>query len=184
MRITGGRFKGRRLVTQPGTKARPTADKVKQAIFNILMHDIEGASVLDLFAGSGALGFEALSRGAEKAVFVEAAAGQIKAILNNLNTLGLEADVMECECKAACRELSFLKSSFDLIFADPPYHKIAPLDVIELVAQYNLLSPQGLLILEHKAGQTLDNDRLKLLKRRRFGQTEISFFTLKKETDE
>jgi len=179
MRITGGIFKGRQIKTIPGQATRPTADKVKQAIFNILMHDIEDAYVLDLFAGTGALGIEALSRGARKAVFVDNGFKQASAIRNNLKTLELVEMVLEKKCEAACEMLHMDDEKFDLIFADPPYKYYRPIDIAELISQYDLLSENGLLIIEHDANHTVENEWLALLKTRKFGKTAITFFTRK-----
>jgi 16S rRNA (guanine966-N2)-methyltransferase len=122
MRIISGAFKGRQLYVPPGI--RPTADRVKEAVFSIISNkwDISGIQVLDLFAGSGALGFEALSRGAAHAVFVDKSAGSIKAIKRNAINLGLGEQVEAVSGDA----ISYLSKSsdshlFDLVFCDPPY---------------------------------------------------------------
>ena len=180
MRVTGGRFRGRILHTTPGLTTRPTTDKVRQSIFNVLMHELEGAEVLDLFAGSGALGIDALSRGAASAVFVESGFKQVAAIKKNLHTLGLEQKILPVDYCEACRLLAAQEKKFTLIFADPPYEEIAPLEVAETVIQYDLLSSNGLLIIEHKSGLNVDSDKLTLLKKRKFGQTEVSFYAAKK----
>ena len=127
MRVTGGTLKGRTLKTIPGLSTRPTTDKIRQSILNTLMNDIEDASVLDIFAGSGALGIEALSRGAALAVFIESGRKQIEIIQYNLKALDLKAGVFECDYIAACRSLQSDDRKFDLIFADPPYDKIRKL---------------------------------------------------------
>lgn len=179
MRVTGGIFGGRKLQTISGRATRPTTDKVRQAIFNVLMHDVEGAKILDIFAGSGALGIDALSRGAKLTVFVESGRAQVNAIKNNLRNLGLAADVLVEDYRTACRHLSESENKFDLIFADPPYDEVTPSEIMETVLQYGLLSPDGLLIIEHKRGQAKDSDKMHLLKKRRFGQTEVSFYAQK-----
>jgi 16S rRNA (guanine(966)-N(2))-methyltransferase RsmD len=139
------------------------------------MHDIEGADVLDLFAGSGALGIEAISRGAETAVFVESGKDQINIIEQNLKSLGLELSIIPTDFQDACTLLNQNKKQFDLIFADPPYEEIQPQNIIDTVNQYNLLRNNGLLIIEHKFGQPVDTKLMKVLKKRKFGQTEITF---------
>lgn len=169
--------------TTPGLKARPTTDKIRQSIFNILMNDIESRETLDLFAGSGALGIEALSRGAASAVFVESGHQQARAIKTNLKELDLKADVLEADYKAAARLLAESNIAFDIIFADPPYERYSPADVAETVLRYNLLRPGGLFIIEHKTGGMIPEGRLNLLKRRRFGQTEVSFYVCKRNQD-
>ncbi len=180
MRITGGRLRGRILHTVPGLTTRPTTDKVRQSIFNVLMHDIDGARVLDIFAGSGALGIDALSRGAVSAVFVEAGGKQVEAIKKNLKSVDLDMPVLAVDYREAGRLLAEKEKKFDLIFADPPYEEITPRMVAEIVFRYNLLSPDGLLIIEHKSGLTAKPENMKLLKRKKYGQTEVSFYAAKK----
>ena len=112
-----GEFKGRRLEAPPGVRTRPTADRVREALFSILA-DVTGARVLDLYAGSGALGIEALSRGAESALFVERDRRAAATVERNLASLGLEAPVVRQD---ALRFLARAEGTFDLVFCDPPY---------------------------------------------------------------
>ncbi len=124
MRIVAGELRGRRIVAPPGKGTRPTADRVREALFSIL-GDVSGLRVLDLFAGSGALGIESLSRGAAQAVFVESSARAVAAIEGNLASLGLEAPVRRREA------LAFLRGAdgggFDIAFLDPPYDSVGRL---------------------------------------------------------
>jgi 16S rRNA (guanine966-N2)-methyltransferase len=117
VRVVAGSFKGRRLVAPRGTRTRPTADRVREALFSIL-GDVSDLRVLDLFAGSGALGIEALSRGAESAVFVERDAKALAAIERNLAAVGAEARILR---EPAERFLATAKGPYDLVFCDPPY---------------------------------------------------------------
>ncbi|MFL5841379.1 MAG: 16S rRNA (guanine(966)-N(2))-methyltransferase RsmD [Thermoleophilaceae bacterium] len=117
MRVVAGRFKGRTLHAPFGRGTRPTSDKVREAIFSVL-GDIEGFDVLDLFAGSGALGIEALSRGASAAVFVDTDEKAVAAIRRNLGAVGVEAPVQK---RDALRYLSAADGRFELVFVDPPY---------------------------------------------------------------
>ena len=179
MRVTGGELRGRKLKTTPGMTARPTTDKIRQAIFNILMHDIIDSKVLDLFAGSGALGIEALSRGADSAVFIENGRAQAAVIRENLKSLGLEGDILNSDFRSACSllgETGKTGRKFDIIFADPPYTEFSPTEIIDTVLQYNLLADTGFLIIEHRAGHDKNNGRMKLIKERKFGQTEVSIY--------
>ncbi len=179
MRVTGGKFKGRRLKTALGLISRPTTDKVRQSIFNILMNDIADKEVLDIFAGSGALGIEAVSRGANRVTFIEAGLKQVQVIAANLATLGLPEDIIRSDFRSACRILHDQKRRFDIIFADPPYEKFTPTDVGDVVLQYNLLSLKGFLIIEHKFGLSLDNEGLMLIKQKKYVQTGVSFYVRK-----
>jgi 16S rRNA (guanine966-N2)-methyltransferase len=117
VRVIAGKFKGRRLHTARGTGTRPTADKVREALFSML-GDVSGARVLDLYAGSGALGIEALSRGAESAVFVERDQRALAALRRNLEAVGAEPDVRRQD---VLRFLARPEGTFDLVFCDPPY---------------------------------------------------------------
>ena len=117
MRVVAGEFKGRRLQAPRGRRTRPTADRVREALFSML-GDVSGARVLDLYAGSGALGIEALSRGAESAVFVERDQQALAAMRRNLEAVGAEADVRRQDVS---RFLARTEGTFDLVFCDPPY---------------------------------------------------------------
>jgi 16S rRNA (guanine966-N2)-methyltransferase len=117
LRIVAGEFKGRRLRAPRGTRTRPTADRVREALFSML-GDVGGTRVLDLYAGSGALGIEALSRGAESAVFVERDPQAVAAIERNLTAIGVEATVSRQD---VLRYLGGAEGPFDLVFCDPPY---------------------------------------------------------------
>jgi len=117
MRVVAGEFKGRRLAAPRGARTRPTADRVREALFSML-GDVAGARVLDLYAGSGALGIEALSRGAASAVFVERDAQAVAAIERNLEPLDVDASVERAD---AVRWLGRAEGRFDLVFCDPPY---------------------------------------------------------------
>jgi 16S rRNA (guanine966-N2)-methyltransferase len=121
VRVVAGDFKGRRLHTARGARTRPTADRVREALFSML-GDVSGARVLDLYAGSGALGIEALSRGAESAVFVERDRQALAALRRNLEAVGVAATV---RAEDALRFLARPEGTFDLVFCDPPYD-VAP----------------------------------------------------------
>jgi 16S rRNA (guanine966-N2)-methyltransferase len=117
LRVVAGTFRGRRLSAPRGTRTRPTADRVREALFSML-GDVGGARVLDLYAGSGALGIEALSRGADSAMFVERDAQAVATIERNLASLGLDAPVARQD---VLRFLARADGAFDLVFCDPPY---------------------------------------------------------------
>jgi 16S rRNA (guanine966-N2)-methyltransferase len=117
VRVVAGEFKGRRLHSPRGARTRPTADRVREALFSML-GDVSGARVLDLYAGSGALGIEALSRGAESAVFVERDQQALAALRRNLEAVGADADVRRQD---VMRFLARPEGTFDLVFCDPPY---------------------------------------------------------------
>ena len=172
MRIVAGRFKGRRLAAPPGTATRPTSDRVREALFSILGDRVDGARVLDLFAGSGALGLEALSRGAAEATFVDSAAAPLKALAGNLATLGAEAEVRRQDA------LRFLGSArnqarvYDLVFLDPPYRLANRLGGRLSEELPHVLAPGATVVTESDRRQPLDL-ALPISDERRYGDTLI-----------
>jgi 16S rRNA (guanine966-N2)-methyltransferase len=126
MRIVAGRYGGRRLKAPRGAVTRPTADRVRESLFAVL-GDVEGARVLDLFAGSGALGIEALSRGASAAMFVDSSPAAVRAVRDNLADLGAEAEVRRADARAFIRSARKAGRQYDLVFLDPPYRRAAAL---------------------------------------------------------
>jgi 16S rRNA (guanine966-N2)-methyltransferase len=125
VRIVAGAYKGRRIEAPRGRSTRPTSDRVREALFSVLGASVQGARVLDLYAGSGALGIEALSRGAASAVFVDHSEQAIEAIRANLEALGIEAAVHRMQARAALRPPPTAAAAYDLVFLDPPYRRAA-----------------------------------------------------------
>jgi 16S rRNA (guanine(966)-N(2))-methyltransferase RsmD len=180
MRIIGGRVGGRTLKAPKGVQTRPTSDKVREAIFNILVARSEPPPrVLDLYAGSGALGLEALSRGAGSALFVDAERDVCDLIGDNAMALGLPGQV---KCMQVVRWLvKEAGGEFGWIFLDPPYdsHETGELGkALELVAKKGLLAVGGVAVAEHEWRHAPDESygTLALLDRRRYGQTAVSFY--------
>ena len=152
MRIVAGRFRGRRIELPRGVDARPTSDRAREALFSILGEEVAGASVIDLFAGSGALGIEALSRGAASVLFVEAERKIAEALVANLARIGAaesEARVVRGDALAEAARLAAAGRRFDLVLADPPWSAIAPDAVARAVSP--LLSDRGVAVVEHDA---------------------------------
>ena len=147
MRVISGAAKGRRLKSFKGRTLRPTADRVKEALFNILSHDLSGLKVLDLFAGTGNLTLEALSRGAQEACLVDRSQGAATMIRANLHTLGFSkrSRVVVMPVLRAIRSLAAKGERFDLIFVDPPYEKGWLERVLVAVARENLLEEKGII---------------------------------------
>jgi 16S rRNA (guanine(966)-N(2))-methyltransferase RsmD len=179
MRVISGSAKGYKLRAPRGLSVRPTADRVKESLFNLLWQAWDGCRVMDLFAGSGALGIEALSRGALQAVFVEGDPGSIAVIRQNLRFCGLEdrASVVQTE---VLRFLSRRKApaEFHLIFADPPYHVGLAEDCLRGVDLGGWLAPNGRLAVEHSRREDLPERlrRLVLLDLRAYGDTRIAIY--------
>lgn len=146
MRVITGTARGTRLHTLEGDSVRPTSEKVKEAVFSMLHFDIEGRRILDLFAGCGQLGIEALSRGAESAVFVDNSNHSIKIINDNLTAakLGGNAEVLKKDYKMF---LSTTDKTFDIAFLDPPYHAGFYVDALNLLSKR--MSSYGIIVCEH-----------------------------------
>lgn len=181
MRVIAGTAKGMKLRAPGGTMVRPTADRVKEALFNILADVVPGARVLDLFAGSGALGIEALSRGAAAAVFVDKRAPCIEVVRENLTRARLigRAELIVADAFRTVSRLASEGRTFDLVFADPPYEQGLSQSVVEAVAQSGLLALDGRLVVEHGVREDINPavEKLKHVLSRTYGDTVITVFT-------
>jgi len=176
MRITGGEARGRLVESPDGLSVRPTASKIRQAIFNILAKHVGQARFLDVFAGTGLIGIEAMSRGAASLVAIEQNRQMVKAIEQSLKTLGYEGEVI---CADYQRALSTLPpAQFDIIYVDPPYKTNFPTQAVEAVERYDLLDSAGVLVVEHaRSYKFLENwQLLRKIDCREYGQSAISFF--------
>jgi 16S rRNA (guanine966-N2)-methyltransferase len=181
MRIIAGALKGRRLAPVKG-RTRPTAAKVREAVFNILGPGVSGVRVLDLFAGTGALGIEALSRGAALAVFVEDHPAALQGLRRNLADLGLleRAVVWTLPAAAALKKLAGRGERFGLAFLDPPYGGGAAAAALEALAALNLILPGARVVVEHSRRETLPEacGHLEQIEVRRYGDTQIAFYLM------
>jgi 16S rRNA (guanine966-N2)-methyltransferase len=179
MRIIAGAFKGRRLAPVKG-RTRPTAAKVREALFSILGPVVNGARVLDLFAGTGALGIEALSRGAAAAVFVEDHPDAVKGLRHNLVDLALQGQtkVLPLPVASALKKLAAQGERFGLVFLDPPYGGGAAAATLKALASLNLLEPGGRVVVESSRRETLPEESgpLKPLEGRRYGDTQVAIY--------
>ncbi|HEX3316644.1 MAG TPA: 16S rRNA (guanine(966)-N(2))-methyltransferase RsmD [Solirubrobacteraceae bacterium] len=171
MRVTGGALGGRRLVAPRGARTRPTADRVRESLFAML-GPLDGERVLDLFAGSGALGIEALSRGAAAATFVDSAAAAIAAVRRNLEALDLDAEVRRADARTFLGNASRRGPSYDLVLLDPPYRLAAGLGRTLSEGMPAVLSAAGRVVTESDRRSPLGLD-LPLLRERRYGDTII-----------
>jgi 16S rRNA (guanine(966)-N(2))-methyltransferase RsmD len=182
MRVIGGNARGQRLKVPKGRTLRPTAARVKEALFNILPHDLSGNKVLDLFAGTGNVTIEALSRGAAEATLVDSSAESGKVIRENLRRLHLaeRTRVWIMPVPRALRALGRRGETFDLIFLDPPYEHRWIDTTLGIVAQGGLLRSSGVLIAEHSVREKVEPHYhlLALNDQRRYGSTLLSFFRL------
>lgn len=158
MQVIAGKARRLLLKTIPGLDTRPTQDRIKETLFNILQPDVPGSRFLDLFAGTGAIGIEALSRGAQRAVFVDNSHKAVSCMKENLAHTHLENEalVMESDALAAIRRLALQGAKFDLIFLDPPYDAGLEMPVLKALDKTNLLAVNGLVIVEARREKTLD----------------------------
>ncbi len=175
MRVITGSARGRKLKTPENDDIRPTTDNVKEAVFNIIQFDVEGRRVLDLFAGTGQLGIEALSRGAAEAVFVDRDREAVKIVKENLKTCSLQAAVRQEDALTALRR----DEKFDLIFVDPPYDAGLYGDVLETIKSVDKLTDGGIIICEARRDEPLPELDPPYGKRKeyRYGKVKIAVYT-------
>lgn len=164
MRVITGTARGRRLKTPENYDIRPTTDNVKESVFNIIQFDIEGRRVLDLFAGTGQLGIECLSRGAAEAVFIDENTAAVKIVKENLKTCGFTAAVLQQDA------LSYLRhcGKFDLIFVDPPYDSGLYASVLETINSVDILSDGGIILCESRREKSLPDMRAPYRKKKEY----------------
>ncbi len=179
MHIIAGSLKGRRLAPVRGLM-RPTGAKVREAVFAILGETVSGAAVLDLFAGTGALGIEALSRGAVQAVFVEDHPESLKVLRRNLEGLGLrdKTQVLPVAVLSAVKKLAVQGRKFDLAFLDPPYGGDQAAVALQALAAATVMAPEASVVVEHGRRDILPETagNLQLLQLRRYGDTRVAFY--------
>lgn len=154
MRVITGSARGRKIKTLEGMDTRPTTDRIKESIFNIIQFDVEGRRVLDLFAGSGQMAIEAVSRGAKSAVAIDSASAAVSVIRENVKTCGFQEEIQVTQADFK----SFLKAAsgkFDLIFLDPPYRNEMINQALELIEQIDILSEGGIIVCETERDKRL-----------------------------
>jgi 16S rRNA (guanine966-N2)-methyltransferase len=178
IRVIGGAFKGRRLKIVPSPRVRPMPAKLKEALFNMIQNNVKGAFVLDGFAGTGSIGIEALSRGAERAVFIDEYYPAVKTIKRNLAECDAEdkARVIHKEFNRAVIQLGKEKAGFDLIFLDPPYKLLDERNPLKVIKKRNVLKAGGLVILRHFFKTVPDQKFFSLIRSVTLGDDTLSFF--------
>ena len=183
MRIISGTAKGRRLASFGGDRIRPTSDRTKEALFNIIASSfgpLEDKAVLDLFSGTGNLGIEALSRGADRAVFVDENPKSINILKKNIDLCGFtgRSEVLQSSVSSGIRFLSKKMRRFDLVFLDPPYEKGFIEVTLQDMVREGILEEGAVVIAEHSIRErpSEEYDGLALTDRRKYGDTEVSFY--------
>jgi 16S rRNA (guanine966-N2)-methyltransferase len=179
MRIIGGRLRGKKLYSSPGTLTRPTADRVREAVFSILASEVIGARVLDLFAGTGCLGLEALSRGAGAAVFIDNHPLPISVVKRNIVACRFEAitQVLRCDLRHDANRLFVAGDDFDLIFMDPPYNQGLVEPTLARLDTIGRLKKDAIVMVEHTQLEPIGENIMPfvLKDQRKYGKTLVSF---------
>lgn len=180
MRIISGRTKGHLLRTPRGREVRPTASKVREALFSILADRVHQAVLLDLFAGSGALGIEALSRGATEVVFVERNPEAVRALTENLDRLGFmdRARIFPMDSLKFLKGPDATERAFDVVLVDPPYHAGILRKLLPLLSRGDIMKPSGIMVIEH-FHKMIPPDRIGPLaaqRSARYGDTVLTFY--------
>lgn len=174
MNITGGYLKSRKIISPKGENVRPTLSKTRESVFNVLMNliDFEGASFLDVFAGSGIMGIEALSRGFEHAVFIERDRKTYALLKENFKTLNLSPEIIFGD---SLKVLKKLEKSFDVIYLDPPYQMGLYNETINVINEKKLLNENGILILEHLSGEEIELHDFEIIKQKVYSDKTVTF---------
>ncbi|MGE5473120.1 MAG: 16S rRNA (guanine(966)-N(2))-methyltransferase RsmD [Ignavibacteriales bacterium] len=182
LRVISGKSGGLLLKSLKGMQTRPTADRIKESLFSIIGSLLDGSAVLDLFAGSGALGIEALSRGAKTAIFVDASKESINIIKENVRHTGFQetSEIYHNDYERAIKALSQNNIKFDIIFLDPPYGKGMEIKAVESIIQKNLISDKGIIIIETEEILADNIFEMKKYDERSYGRTKLSFFMKEK----
>ena len=184
MRVIAGRWRGTRLIFREKKGVRPSTDRVKETLFNILSPWIPGARVLDLFAGTGAWGIEALSRGCSEVVFVEKSRRVAENLRENLERIGNPpaAQLVVADAFRFLEQAASEKMQFDLILADPPYRLQLGSRLLSVLSGKAVLSQEGIFVLKHGSRETITvPDQLECFREKTFGETKLSFFRHRKE---
>ncbi|HVF91490.1 MAG TPA: 16S rRNA (guanine(966)-N(2))-methyltransferase RsmD [Blastocatellia bacterium] len=185
MRVIGGKYRGRQLRTAAGLDVRPTSDRLRETLFNILAPSIRGSRFLDICAGSGAVGIEALSRGASHVTLIESSRQTCAIIRENIRALAIgdEARVINREAAQEISRLSGEGEPFDIVFLDPPYASALYSEVLERVSQGGLISDDGIVVVEHgsKKPPRESYGRLRVYREVRQGESALAFYSFREE---
>lgn len=181
MRVISGKCRGKKLITLKGLNTRPTLDRVKEALFNIIQFNIQDAQVLDLFAGSGSLGIEALSRGAEQVVFCDNSNAAIKIIKRNIELTNYKEKslIINKDYKEALKQISNLGKKFNIVFLDPPYKSNFAEEALKELINMELITDDGIIIIEtddeNKKHILSSNRKIEIYDERKYGSVILIF---------
>lgn len=186
VRVISGSARGLKLNTPGDDRVRPTTDRVKESMFNIVQDWVYDGQVLDLFAGSGALGIEALSRGASQAVFCDNSLDSIKIIKSNIEKARVvdRSQIVSGDFKRCLRDMEAKNQSFDMIFVDPPYYKGLFEEVLDTIRACKILKKDGIVIVEHDAKRPIGQvEGLEVYKEKKYGITMLTFYCLEDDDE-
>ncbi|MEG2984036.1 MAG: 16S rRNA (guanine(966)-N(2))-methyltransferase RsmD [Peptostreptococcaceae bacterium] len=182
MRVISGKARGLKLNAPKNEDVRPTTDRVKESLFNIINGYIIDGEVLDLFAGTGSLGIECLSRGADKSVFVDVNRSSIDIVKSNIKKARVDqnSEVINLDYKSAIDKLKNTLHKFDIIFMDPPYYENIFIDALKKVEESNILKVDGIIVVEHDTKQEFPENigRLVKNKSKKYGNTTLTFYCM------
>ena len=182
MRIISGEFRGRKLKKLEGMDIRPTSDRVKESLFNMLGTSLMDCAFLDLFAGTGGVGIEAYSRGASKVVFIDESQNSIKVLKSNLEMLKLidKVEVYNTDYINAISKLALNNRKFNIIFIDPPYLKGFAQDALVQINESKILNEEAVIVIEHDMQDKMPENvgNLKMQRQKKYGNTMLSFYRL------
>ena len=186
VRVISGSARGLKLNTPGDDRVRPTTDRVKESMFNIVQDWVYDSQVLDLFAGSGALGIEALSRGASQAVFCDNSLDSIKIIKSNIEKARVadRSQIVSGDFKRSLRDMEAKNQSFDMIFVDPPYYEGLFEEVLDTIRSCKILKKDGIVIVEHDAKKPIGQvEGLEVYKEKKYGITMLTFYCLEDDDE-
>lgn len=182
MRVISGKVRGLKLNSPKNEDVRPTTDRVKESLFNIINQYVIDSKVLDLFAGTGSLGIECLSRGAKECVFVDLSKESINIVKSNIKKARVENEsiVINADFKEAINKLKGQNSRFDIIFMDPPYYKDLFIESLEKIDEADLLDEDGIIVIEHDSKDEFPENisRLEKTKSKKYGNTTLTFYKM------
>ncbi len=188
LRVISGKARGLKLDSPKNQDVRPTTDRVKESLFNIINPYIRESNILDLFAGTGSLGIECLSRGAKNCVFVDKSKDSINIIKSNVKKARVENEstILNVDFKDAVKRLSSQNQKFDVIFMDPPYYENMFIECLKIIDELNLLYEDGIIVVEHDTKDLFDESIGNLVKSRdkKYGNTTLTFYKLEAQNEQ
>ncbi|MDU2197518.1 MAG: 16S rRNA (guanine(966)-N(2))-methyltransferase RsmD [Peptostreptococcaceae bacterium] len=187
MRVISGKARGLKLDTPKNQDVRPTTDRVKESLFNMINSYIMDSNILDLFAGTGSLGIECLSRGAKNCVFVDKSKDSINIVRSNVKKARVENEstILNVDFKDAVKRLSTQNQKFDVIFMDPPYYENMFIECLKSIDKFNLLDEDGIIVVEHDTKDLFEDSigRLNKSREKKYGNTTLTFYKLEEQDE-